>query len=480
MFRDYIPVISVGAALMIVATLLPIQTLPTQYLAASLPAGGQKCVDPVDGMTNWWDADSISGTTAQDIEGASDGNMVDVTIVPGKVGNAFSFKGNDFNQNGNRIDRTGSFVQFPQNFFPYPTTQRGNNPFTLEMWFKTTADGVLFGQNTSRPWDNHGGWVPGIAVGTDGDLMVETFWQGKKTIFSNKSVKDGKWHHVAAVYNGTDNKVFLDGANIGNITMDQDNYSNVYNYQLGTGATAGRKGGVGGWHSFKGEIDEFSIYDKALSADEVDAIFQAGEFGKCKLECGNNFIQGSEVCDGSDLAGETCETQKGAGFTGPLGCKSDCSGYDTSLCDAPPLCSDGVDNDADGKIDFPSDPGCESATDGDETDPPPPNIDRPVSFSKTSSVNIQILPPLGEREVLSPSAPCPTCQISFTPDISQIVGGTPAAAQGFITVAKIKDSADNSISYTILAVNPEDPDKAYTEHSQLFTADGKEYTNVQR
>lgn len=35
-----------------------------------------------------------------------------------------------------------------------------------------------------------------------------------------------------------------------------------------------------------------------------------------------------------------------------------------------PSCSDGVDNDFDGLVDFPNDPGCESADDQDETDPP--------------------------------------------------------------------------------------------------------------
>ena len=34
-------------------------------------------------------------------------------------------------------------------------------------------------------------------------------------------------------------------------------------------------------------------------------------------------------------------------------------------------CSDGLDNDGDGFIDFPGDPGCDSASDSDETDPPP-------------------------------------------------------------------------------------------------------------
>jgi hypothetical protein len=37
-----------------------------------------------------------------------------------------------------------------------------------------------------------------------------------------------------------------------------------------------------------------------------------------------------------------------------------------------PACSNGKDDDGDGRIDFPADPGCTSATDDDETDPPPP------------------------------------------------------------------------------------------------------------
>ena len=36
-----------------------------------------------------------------------------------------------------------------------------------------------------------------------------------------------------------------------------------------------------------------------------------------------------------------------------------------------PACSDGIDNDADSKIDFPADPGCTSSSDSDETNPPP-------------------------------------------------------------------------------------------------------------
>ena len=39
------------------------------------PARGQ-CVPPPSGIVRWWDADSVSGTTAFDIQDANDGTFV--------------------------------------------------------------------------------------------------------------------------------------------------------------------------------------------------------------------------------------------------------------------------------------------------------------------------------------------------------------------------------------------------------------------
>lgn len=48
-------------------------------------------------------------------------------------------------------------------------------------------------------------------------------------------------------------------------------------------------------------------------------------------------------------------------------------------------CEDAVDNDGDGKIDYPADPGCTALTDNDETDPPPPP---PPTGCATSTPNV--------------------------------------------------------------------------------------------
>ncbi|MFT3700495.1 MAG: hypothetical protein QM831_45545 [Kofleriaceae bacterium] len=73
------------------------------------------------------------------------------------------------------------------------------------------------------------------------------------------------------------------------------------------------------------------------------------------IEMQVNLLAGEgELCDGNSSCG-----------TG-LVCRIPLNG--TQKVCAKPVCSDGVDDDGDGKADFPEDPGCESADDNDETD----------------------------------------------------------------------------------------------------------------
>jgi len=65
--------------------------------------------------------------------------------------------------------------------------------------------------------------------------------------------------------------------------------------------------------------------------------------------CGDDLVEGTEVCDGTDLAGEDCVSQGFAG--GTLACAADCSGFDTSGCTQPSDCC--IPNGT---------PGCDDAT----------------------------------------------------------------------------------------------------------------------
>lgn len=50
-------------------------------------------------------------------------------------------------------------------------------------------------------------------------------------------------------------------------------------------------------------------------------------------QCGNNVIEGTEPCDGTDLGGQTCMTVSDNYIGGTLGCRPACDLFDTSQCE---------------------------------------------------------------------------------------------------------------------------------------------------
>ena len=66
--------------------------------------------------------------------------------------------------------------------------------------------------------------------------------------------------------------------------------------------------------------------------------------------CGDDTLQAEfgEACDGTDLAEQTCDSL-GLG-TGTLGCRSDCSDFDTSGCNQSSTCGDGTVQSANGEL----------------------------------------------------------------------------------------------------------------------------------
>ena len=83
-------------------------------------------------------------------------------------------------------------------------------------------------------------------------------------------------------------------------------------------------------------------------ADCGDSVVDAGEEcdgtadceSDCTLtpivveECGDNTINGTDVCDGTDLGGKDCTNYESGSIysEGTLGCATDCTAYDTTLC----------------------------------------------------------------------------------------------------------------------------------------------------
>jgi len=388
MIRHYLPSIAAAIALILAIILVPVgekltndRNISSKYLKTQT-ALAQTCVEPLPSITQWWTADNISANTDFDLVGNLPAIFKNIPLPPpdGKVGKAFQTPGSNTGS-----ATSGGYIELPNDFIPaFPRSGTSNAPFSVEFWLKAPSGsaGVIFGQQSHRPFNNVSGHIPPIYIGTDGKLRSEMFWKGGIAVTeSNTVVTNGQWHHIAVTYDGAVEKIYINGgANPGRSAipnLSQHAYNTLpegYYYQLGTGICSSRPFCRGGWDSFGGLIDEFTVYNIELIHDQIKAIYEAGSAGKCKIECGNGLVQDVEVCDGDASVPDTvtCETEAGAGYTGTITCSSDCSSFDSSACDPPPalpVCSDGEDNDNDGLVDFPSDKGCTSATDTDETNP---------------------------------------------------------------------------------------------------------------
>ena len=136
--------------------------------------------------------------------------------------------------------------------------------FTLEAWIKTTdTGGTIVSKRGSNGADcswqlyTNGGCLGGIVGGTSGD--------------TTHAVANGVWHHVVMVnYNdGTQKfKFYVDGGpatggggTSGSATEDVD-------------ITIGNSSACT-W-AFQGTIDEIAIYDRALSASEIQGHYKMG------------------------------------------------------------------------------------------------------------------------------------------------------------------------------------------------------------
>jgi hypothetical protein len=227
------------------------------------------CVPPPFGLVSWWRAEG-NGLDAQGINHGT--IMGGGGFTNAMVGRGFVFSGSG-----------DDYIALPPNMFPMPlSNEMGNAPFSFELWLKTTASGVVLGQQDQAPFNTAlNGNVPAIYVGTNGLLYAQMFWGADNPLSSAGSVADGQFHHVAVTYDGVAEILYLDGVSIAAAAFSQQGYADSYFYQIGTGWSDGWPESPGGWFPFTGIVDEPSLYDRALSASEVAVIFHAGSAGKC-------------------------------------------------------------------------------------------------------------------------------------------------------------------------------------------------------
>lgn len=165
------------------------------------------------------------------------------------------------------LDGTNSLTQ-PM----YDKINMGEGDFTAEAWVKTAdEDGYIFcigSHNTTNVAGGTGNWI-GLEVKNGTAFAIDD--NVTKSDCKGAAINDGEWHHVACVrdFAGKTIRLYIDGeeaASKTGVATGAINCSASELLYIGADDEAGR--------NLAGAIDEFVIYPKALSADEIAEHYQ--------------------------------------------------------------------------------------------------------------------------------------------------------------------------------------------------------------
>ena len=123
---------------------------------------------------------------------------------------------------------------------------------------------------------------------------VVTYQLNTSDITSGSAISVDEWHHIVGTYDGTTQKLYIDGSLVSSATTSQT-ISTTTNAEIGSRNFSDRA------NEFLGKIDELAIFDRALTADEVTAIFRI-KYGANLVQNGNFDELGSELVTNGDFS----------------------------------------------------------------------------------------------------------------------------------------------------------------------------------
>jgi hypothetical protein len=209
-------------------------------------------INPHPGLIGWWSFNEGSGTIAGDSSGyGNNGTVYGATWTTGKYGTALSFNG-------------------LSNYVAVPNSQslQITGAITLMAWVKTSDS------NKQAVITESGGYL--LYVGTGGDGAVYGYLYGTTSswIGGTTNIADGLWHLIALTYDpnaGANNfKLYVDGALNAQYTVTGSISASTNRIGIGDRPDVGYR------DFFNGTIDEARVYNRALSASEIQADFQGG------------------------------------------------------------------------------------------------------------------------------------------------------------------------------------------------------------
>jgi glucose/arabinose dehydrogenase/PKD repeat protein len=206
------------------------------------------------GLVLGYGFEETSGTTATDVSPFKNNGTINgpVSTTSGKFGRALSFDGTN-----DRVD------------VPDAASLDLTNGMTLEAWVKPTTNSgwrtailkergtndlvyALYGSNGAKP-------------------QVEAYTGTENSAAATSATPLGAWSHLAATYDGTNLRFYVNGALVTTKATSGSMPNTANPLRIGGNAIWGEY--------FSGLIDEVRVYNRALSASEIDLDMKSAVVG---------------------------------------------------------------------------------------------------------------------------------------------------------------------------------------------------------
>ena len=209
---------------------------------------------PKAGLLAHWRLDERSGKTASDAAGNHEGKFANGPSwrpTGGRLGGALAFDGKD-----DRLDVNGLDI--------------GGNGLTLALWIKaddlSQMDGRLISKATG-PSDKDHAWM--LSTMNKSELRFRLKAGGSTAMLRTRPdvIRPGRWYHVAAVYDGTQMRLYRDGSEVASRSK-----SGGISLSRGVPVALGNQPKGAGSRPFDGLLDDVRVYGRALSSSEIAAL----------------------------------------------------------------------------------------------------------------------------------------------------------------------------------------------------------------
>ena len=205
-------------------------------------------IEPIDRtLIAHWALNEIEGDIASDSAGDNAG-----LLFGGPV-----WRPDEGKKDGSlQLDGTDDYISIPYVLNP------ASRAFTVCAWINGGATGQVIVSQT----DGNGFGSTWLGIDpTDGKLMTNLcFFE----LVSEKVITDGQWHHAVLVWNGYRRSLYVDGQEVVSDASDFNALSATGGMYLGAGKNLDAE------TFFSGLIDDVRIYNKVLSAEEIEALAQ--------------------------------------------------------------------------------------------------------------------------------------------------------------------------------------------------------------